>query len=268
MGYWYAGKWVEGDQISLSIFDPSFLFGATIFTTLRVYGQSLTDPRTLWQRHGDRLRNTVTKMGWPEPNWSSVTDGAKRVAADYPVVRITLLSDGRELILGRALPPQLAEKQQQGIKVWLAGDRRYSRSLADFKTGNYLGAWQAMQQAKQQGADEAILLNENGIWLETTTGNLWGFTAGKWYTPPASAGDILPGVMRAHLLEQLQQSGEIVREKLWDAALVKQFEAIAYSNSVVGVIPCTEILDTNRIISFSATHPAIRKLQQLSKKFG
>lgn len=36
MGYWYAGAWYEGTELTLPVSDPSFLFGATLFTTLRL----------------------------------------------------------------------------------------------------------------------------------------------------------------------------------------------------------------------------------------
>lgn len=263
MGYWYAGQWFEGDQISLSITDPSLLFGATIFTTLRVYERSLADPRTHWQRHGDRLRHTVTSLHWPEPDWERIFVGAKKVADHYPVVRITILSDGREFILGRPLPPQLLEKQRHGIKGWVAGDRHYRRSLADFKTGNYLGAWQALQQAKAHGAEEAILLSTAGAWLETATGNLWGLAQGQWYTPPEL--NILPGVMRSHLCEQLQTLGQPAIEQPWHSELIQTFEAIAYSNSVVGVIPVVEIIDVATPIHLPEAPHAVRQLQKLSE---
>lgn len=262
MGYWYAGAWCAGEQISLAVTEPSLLFGATIFTTLRVINHRLDHPATQWQRHGDRLRQTVKNLGWAEPHWLRVTAGAARVAMDYPVVRITLFNDGRELILGRPLPENLAQKQEQGVTAWIARDPLYQRPMADFKTGNYLGAWQALQRAIAQGAGEAILINTQGDWLETSTGNLWGFAAGKWYTPPLSG--ILPGVMRSTLLELLRDYGETVCEKPWHGGLIQTFEAIAYSNSVIGVIPFTNIIGTEYPYQSEADHPEMRRLQKLT----
>ncbi|MEB3225275.1 MAG: aminotransferase class IV, partial [Synechococcus sp.] len=260
---WYGGQWYDGDAISLKVNDPSFLFGATLFTTLRVHNGSLADPRSLWPRHGNRLRHSVESLGWVVPNWENIHKGATRVAQVFPVVRVTILSDGRELILGRALPDQLAQKQQQGVIAWLAQDKRYQRPQADFKTGNYLSAWQARQEAIASGAGEAILQDGTGQWLETATGNLWGFKQGTWYTPPL--GGILPGVMRSHLLEQLQEQQVPVQEIPWSMALVKTFEAIAYSNSVVGVIPLRGIIGAIEFPGpLAIDQPALRQLQHWS----
>ncbi|HCF27363.1 MAG TPA: 4-amino-4-deoxychorismate lyase, partial [Cyanobacteria bacterium UBA11049] len=53
------------------------------------------------------------------------------------------------------------------------------------------------------GAGEAILVDANGNWLETSTGNLWGWQNGCWWTPPLEAG-ILPGVVRQQLINWCQ----------------------------------------------------------------
>ncbi|OKH17291.1 aminotransferase class IV [[Limnothrix rosea] IAM M-220] len=262
MGYWFAGHWFEGTDLTLSVTDPSFLFGATIFTTLRVFEGDLQSPLSHWPAHCDRLHNTIKQLNWPQPNWQAIKMGATKVAEFYPVVRITLLHDGRELIIGRQLPTELVTKQQRGIQAWLAADGIYRRSLADFKTGNYLGAWQALQGAIAQGAGEAILIGVHGDWLETATGNLWGFDGEQWCTPPAQG--LLPGVMRAHLMSQLQHTGQSIVEIPWTSEHLKQFEAIAYSNSVVGVIPLTNIKNSSLPYVCDPDHAAVRALQKLS----
>lgn len=263
MGYWLAGKWHDSTEITLAVNDPSLLYGATIFTTLRVFEQNLFHPNSHWQNHGDRLRHTIANLGWSEPHWPSIEEGALKVAEHDPVVRVTVLSDGRELILGRPLPAKLTQKQQQGIQGWVATEELYRRPMADFKTGNYLGAWRALKAAIAQKAGEAILISVDGTWLETATGNLWGFDGQQWSTPPTSG--ILPGVMRSHLISQLTTQGMTVSEQPWSLELIRTFEAIAYSNSVVGVIPFTSIANTEQLSYHgTADHPASRFLQMLS----
>jgi 4-amino-4-deoxychorismate lyase len=44
--FWYDGKLIENDQIALEITNPGLIYGATIFTTLRVYHHSLDHPLT------------------------------------------------------------------------------------------------------------------------------------------------------------------------------------------------------------------------------
>ena len=233
---WYAGKLIKAGRIELGIDDPGLLYGATVFTTLRVYHQSLDDGRTNWKGHLRRLSNSIKTFGWQEPNWERIKQGAEILLLEFPVLRITVFPDGREWIVGRDLPLDLVERQQQGIVAWLAEGAEFRRSLAEHKTGNYLSAWLALNQAKKYGAKEAILIDESGNWLETSTGNLWGWQDGRWWTPPLTAG-ILPGLMRQQLIDWLKSQNQIVEEESWTADLVLGMEAIAYSNSVVEVVP-------------------------------
>lgn len=57
--YWYNGELIENERISLGIDDIGLLYGATIFTTLRIYQQSLDHPLTHWQEHLERLHSKV-----------------------------------------------------------------------------------------------------------------------------------------------------------------------------------------------------------------
>ncbi len=238
--YWYAGHLYQGQPLALDPTDPALLYGATVFTTLRVYGPDLQDPRTAWALHCDRLRRSLTFLHWPEPDWGRLVTGAMALIPHGPILRLTLFADGREWILPRPLPPDLAHWQGQGITAWVAPPC-YDRSLAGHKTGNYLAPWLARQQAQGQGAQEAILTNGRGEWLETATGTLWGWGAGCWWTPPLDGG-ILPGVVRSRLLQGLTTQGYGVQQQPWDGTVRSRLTHLAYSNSAVEVVPIRRIL--------------------------
>ncbi|MBW4618753.1 MAG: aminotransferase class IV [Cyanosarcina radialis HA8281-LM2] len=138
----------------------------------------------------------------------------------------------------------------------------WRRCLPGHKTGNYLSAWLALTQAQQYGAKEAILVDEGGNWLETSTGNLWGWREGRWWTPPLEAG-ILPGVVRSHLLDWLQTQNREVGQVPWDEDFVSGLSAIAYTNSVVQVVPIREAIYGDRKITFDPHHPALKLLRRL-----
>ncbi|NJM46572.1 MAG: 4-amino-4-deoxychorismate lyase [Alkalinema sp. RU_4_3] len=235
--FWYDGQLQpEGSSLSLSPTDPALLYGATLFTTLRVY-ESLDHHQTQWSDHIDRLKSSLQALGWVEPDWDRVRQGAQSI--DSAVRRITLFSDGREMVTGRELPPDLADRQQQGIIAWVAPSER--RSLPQHKTGNYLLPWQCLQRAATHGAQEAILLDAQNHWLETATGNLWGYAQGQWWTPPLQDG-ILPGIARQQIIRRLNSQGTAVQELPWDGKTIAQFEAIAYSNCVVEFVPIRQVI--------------------------
>ena len=245
--YWYCGRSIESQTIELAINDPGLLYGATVFTTFRtdrfIVGQ---DPRLLREvgdlrdLHYDRLKSSLSDLGWHQPDWEHVRSGVEHLTPHFPVLRITIFPDGRELITGRELPPNLATWQQEGVTVIIA-DRQFTRSLPQHKTGNYLAPWLALQQARNNDIQEAILTNDRGDWIETTTGNLWGYRDGCWYTPPLSAG-ILPGIARSQILSLLKRENRSVVEIEWDVELVRELESIGYSNSVIHLVPIHTVI--------------------------
>lgn len=251
--YWYNGSAIESDQIQLSINDPGLIYGATTFTTLRVY-QSLDHVLTQWDEHCDRLRTTITAFQWQDPNWNNIRSGAEWMAVNYPVLRIVVFPDGREWITGRSLPPDLAQRQQQGITAWVA-ESELSRSLPQHKTGNYLAPWLALQTAQRFNAQEAILIDQHGNWLESSTGTLWGWKNDRWWTPPLSNG-ILPGLLRSRLVSELSPI-----EETWTSQVVEGFEAIAYTNCVMEMIPIHTVIDRDQKHHYNSAHPQFEQIR-------
>lgn len=259
--FWYNGNLEAGDRISLSITDPALLYGATHFTTLRIHDQTLTHPRTHWPQHLQRLNQTPPHFS--SPNWESITQGAELLSKHYDILRITLFPDGRELITGRSLPPDLLDRQTKGITALLLKPDQ-TRSLPHLKTGNYLAPWLALKDAQAQNCGEAIFTDDQNNWLETTTGNLWGYENGIWYTPPLSAG-ILPGIQRSALISLLQSQKIPIQQIQWSPDRIVQFESIAYSNSIVELIPIHTVIHstTIKIDRFTRNSNPIQNLQNL-----
>lgn len=235
MIHWYDGQALTENTITLAINDPGLLYGGTVFTTLRIYEENLDHDLTQWQKHCHRLSESLQTFHWQQPCWKQVRKGAECLSQYFPVLRITLFPDGREWITGRKLPPDLVQKQEQGIIAWLADDEEFRRSFPQHKTGNYLSSWLALQRAKEKGAQEAILVDKQGNWLETSTGNLWGWKDGIWWTPRVQ--EALSGIARSRLLSILKQQNNPVQETVWTPHFVDSLQALGYSNCVVEVVP-------------------------------
>lgn len=259
--FWYDGKLINSKTIELALDEPGLIYGATAFTTLRVYQQSLDHPLTHWQAHCDRLTCSLQEFGWEFPDWQRLRQGAVELLAHYPILRIVIFPDGREWISGRYLPDDLENRQQQGIVGWVAHASLYQRSLASYKTGNYLGAWLALQQARKNKAREAILIDELGNWLETSTGNLWGWKEGCWWTPILDE-RLLPGIVRLQLLNWLHSQKIPVRENIWTPDFIGDLEGIAYSNCGIEIVPFSQIISTNYSLKFNTHHPALTQLRR------
>ena len=256
--YWYKGKIINSQTLELDINDPGLLYGATVFTTLRIYNYSLAHPLTNWDAHCNRLKFSLHTFGWYEPNWKYVREGAETLLQNYPVLRITIFPDGREWITGRLLPNNLTEKQKYGIEAALT-NREYIRPLPNHKTGNYLSAWLAKNTVE---AEEAILIDNQGNWLETSTGNLWGWKDDSWWTPPLEVG-ILPGIERSHIIKYLDKTQTPIHQEPWTPELVENLEAIAYSNSVVEIIPIHTVQKSSGSLEYNPDHHCFSQLKRL-----
>jgi 4-amino-4-deoxychorismate lyase len=249
--YWYAGKQIVAQTIELNISEPGLLYGATVFTTFRTDNLSVS----VYKIHCQRLRSSILELGWCKPDWKQLERGVKSLISEFSVLRITIFPDGCELITGRDLPPQLSTWQREGVTVIIA-DLQYTRSLPQHKTGNYLAPWLALQQARNQNIQEAILINDRGDWLETTTGNLWGYRDNCWYTPPLSA-RILPGIMRSQIITRFQQQNIQVVEREWNTEWVKSLESIGYCNSVINFIPIHTVITAVGTLNYAIQHLVI-----------
>ncbi len=270
---WYDGSLLADGQsvVDRSLDAAALRFGASVFTTMRIYEQGLEDSRSQFPAHCDRLIRSINTFSWSHPNWSSVYKGCQQLASQYPVLRITLFPNGAEWVTGRALPPQLHAQQHTGITGWLAPST-YARSLPTHKTGNYLACWLARQQAQKRGAQEAILTNSQGDWLETATGNLWGWADGHWWTPmeDTSANKLgrqsrnlcLPGLMRGRVQRILREQGYEINGRRWCRSVVGRFDAIAYTNCVVELMPIHTILSGRTTLEYNAHHASLKALRQ------
>jgi 4-amino-4-deoxychorismate lyase len=259
--YWYYGKLIESQKLELDINDPGLIYGATVFTTLRGYDHSLDHSLTNWQAHCSRLKFSLQTFGWTEPDWNFVRRGAQNILQNFPVIRITIFPDGREWITGRLLPENLTQKQNHGI-IAAISKPEFARSLPNHKTGNYLSPWLARNIVQGAKAEEAILIDSEGNWLETGTGNLWGWKDGYWWTPPLDVG-ILPGIERSHIINQLQNLQITVQQEPWTPELVKKFDVIAYTNSVVEIIPIHTVQQMTGSLEYNPYHPCYSELKGL-----
>ncbi|PSB10502.1 4-amino-4-deoxychorismate lyase [Pleurocapsa sp. CCALA 161] len=247
--FWYDRQLIDAPQLHLDLNDPGLCYGATSFTTMRVYDKFLNHPFTSWLAHCDRLKTSLLAFGWQQPDWQQLRQGAEILAEFFPVLRMAIFPDGREWITGRNLPANLEEFQTTGITAWVAQDSLYRRDLPQYKTGNYLSAYLARNQAISRKAQEAILVDTQGNWLETSTGNLWGWKNDCWYTPGLDSG-ILAGIARSRWLDFCQSRKIKVIENIWHPEFISTLEAIAYSNCVVDWLPIKTVINGAKTTSY------------------
>ena len=201
-----------------------------------------------------RLLASIAAFNWQQPDWQRLEQGVQTLIEHFPVLRIAVFPNGTEWITGRILPSDLEQRQANGITAWVAEAEIYRRDLPQYKTGNYLAAYLARERALQLKSQEAILTDTNGNWLETSTGNLWGWQKNCWYTPRLDSG-ILPGITRSRWLNFFRSQKLEVRENVWTPEFISSIQALAYSNCVVDFVPIKTVLTSDEQINYLLKHP-------------
>ncbi|HEX7452977.1 MAG TPA: aminotransferase class IV [Polyangiaceae bacterium] len=251
------GRLVPPEQAVVSVFDRGFLYGDSVFESLRTYGGV---PFAL-DEHLARLERSAARVLIALPvSVASLREEISLAVASHgsaeSYVRLTLTrGTGRALGLDPVLateplrvvlvstlsrPP--AELYDHGMAAITFRAERPSDApaVADAKIGNYLLAVLAMQAARAQGAGEALLEDANGHILEGSTSNLFAVFAGTLLTPPETAA-ILPGITRAHTLRIAAELGIPVELRTPRKSELGKADEVFISSSIRELVPVVSI---------------------------
>ena len=125
----------------------------------------------------------------------------------------------------------------RGFTAATVPDRRWSR--VDIKTICLLPNALAFQDAKDLGADDAILVRD-GVAIVGAHQNFWGVFAGTIVTHPTT-GHILPGITRGVLLEEARAAGMRVEERPIQVEDLAWADELFFTGTTGEVRPVVEV---------------------------
>ena len=213
---------VPAEEARVSVLDNGFAFGDSVYEVLRTYGGLAFEPG----RHFRRLRASADRLGFSVP----ASDADLLAQADALLARAETGESYIRIIVSRGLgdcsysfervqgptvvmiqkplPPYPAWHYEDGIKIAAVGVRRNHPRALDpaIKSSNLLNNILAVREAQSRGAEEPVLLNQEGFLAEGASTNVFLALAGTLFTPPLSAG-ILAGITREVVLELLPGLG-------------------------------------------------------------
>jgi branched-chain amino acid aminotransferase len=247
------GKIVPRDGARVSVRDRSFRHGEGVFETLRGRGRRafrIAD-------HLGRLRSSAALLGWRLPWGDAALAAAVEATLEANRLRESRLRihaspgcggldepAGPPLLLVEAEPFAAVDEDRRragvALKVW--GGRQSGRSaLAGAKTASYAGNLAARRWARQAGAHDALLLDEDGHVCEASCANLFAVRDGRLRTPPLDCG-ALAGITRRVVLELARGSaaGEVREETVTLEDLLAADE-IFLTSTGVELLPVTSV---------------------------
>lgn len=161
-----------------------------------------------YEMHWDRFSEAVGSYGVDRAEIAefraAVTAELPRTGAWFP--RLELLAGPSPRL---ALRLRRAPRLRDTARVWVA-DCVDPRTRPRFKGPDFAAQGRLRKQARLHGADEAILLDEDGHAVEGAFSSLLWWDGGDLCTAPDD-GRILPGVTRRLLLDRAAHLGVTVR---------------------------------------------------------
>lgn len=231
---WHNGELIALEQAKVSIFDHGLLYGDGIFEGLRFYNGQAFKAR----RHLKRLSESAKAIDLQLPyDDDALLQGLNAAIGAYThnegYIRILVTRGEGNLgldpkrceranvfIVVTELELMSPERQAEGLSLITAATRRVSGTGLDsrVKSLNYLHSILAKTEANHAGADDALLLNAQGLVAECSAANIFIVKDGALYTPPCTDG-ALEGITRETVIELACSQGIAVHKQSltqWD----------------------------------------------------
>ena len=224
--------WVDGSFVDADHRDDPASGVIAPFETMGAWAGKLP----LWDRHMARLQATLLRLG------ADFDGQGLRVAAGELLQR----NGHRDGVLRLVQAPgpgggcttmaSRAREQTKVVRLLPTVSRRpVDAAPADWKVRPRTFYDAVLAEARAGGANDGIVLGDDGALLETAVGNLWLLLDDIWVTPPAD-GRILPGIARAVLLDAAGGPLRTV-ERVCDLGDLHRAVALMVSNAAHGPRP-------------------------------
>ena len=253
---YYNNEFVKATEVKGDVYSQSLHYGYAAFEGIRAYKTANGTRLFKAVQHFERMKYSCEAVGIPYP-----FDNEKLIQITYDLLAKNSLIDAYIRPLVTCGPNMGLTKGKEAhllIAVWewhaYLGDnllRVMTSSIrrpnaAAFKleakiSGHYVNSIMACQEAKDNGYDEALLLDTKGYVAEGPGANFFFEKDGVLYTP--QKGNILPGITRATIIELCNQAGIEVIEKLITIEEVHAADSAFYCGTAAEVIGFTSLDD-------------------------
>jgi branched-chain amino acid aminotransferase len=192
MQIWLGGEIVDASKTEISV--DGWPSGEGVFETIRTQNGEVFE----LGRHMRRALEAATAKGFSLPNEDDVRTGISALLTCEPqaVGRLRLLfSRGRFIAVHRSY-----EDVAEPAQIMVAKSAMPTEAIR-IKTYPYQHRLALLDQAKQDGFEEIICINERDEVTEGAVSNFIFRINGQWVTTPLSSG-VLPGIQRGIVIER------------------------------------------------------------------
>ncbi len=216
MKIYLDGKFVDSADAKISVFDHGLLYGDGVFEGIRLYGGNIFR----LEEHLERLEYSAKAIMLDLPltrqefsditceacRQNGLTDGYIRLVVTRGVGDLGLspwtCPKPSVFVIASKISLYPQEHYDNGLAIVTVPTRRINAAALPptVKSLNYLNNILGKIEAKQFGALEAIMLNDQGYVAECTADNIFIVHKGEIITPGASQG-ALKGITRSSIFD-------------------------------------------------------------------
>jgi branched-chain amino acid aminotransferase len=250
------GKFYSKSDAKISVFDRGFLYGDSVFETLRAYNGFVfkIDEHIKRLYQSSKSINLNIKLSKNEIK-KAIYETLKANNLKNAYIRLTVsrgesdvgldvkyLISPNIVIIVKNFNGYKKEFYKKGVKIFTVNIVKNTIGGVSprIKSGNFLLGILAKINSKKFGAFEGIILNEKGFVTEGTVSNIFIVKDKTIFTPPTSVG-ILKGITRDTVIELAKNEGINLYEKILTLHDVYNSSECFLTNTSMEIMPVVNV---------------------------
>ncbi len=275
---WLDGEMVPWREAKTHVLTHTLHYGLGCFEGVRAYNTANGPAILRLKEHTDRLFRSAHILNMKMPFSKDEINEAQRAAVrennlDEAYLRpmVFLGSEGMGLradnlkvhvmVAAWSWPSYMSpEAKEMGIKVRTSSYTRHHVNITMCKAkanGNYINSMLALNEAISGGAEEALLLDNEGYVAEGSGENIFIMRDGVLHTPELTS--CLEGITRATILDFARELNIPVKERRITRDEVYIADEAFFTGTAAEVLPIREL--DGRVIGAGKRGPVTEKLQ-------
>jgi len=277
---WLDGEMVPWRDAKTHVLTHTLHYGMGVFEGVRAYQTDQGPSIFRLNEHTDRLFNSAKILNMSIPYTKAQLNEAQKQAVSvnnlksaylrpmcfYGSEGMGLRADGLKthvMIAAWEWGAYLGDDGiNKGIRIKTSSYSRHHVNVSMCKAkanGNYMNSMLALQEAMQDGYDEAMLLDVDGFVAEGSGENIFLVRGGNIYTPDLTSA--LDGITRNTIFILAKELGYDIIEKRITRDEVYIADEVFFTGTAAEVTPIREV--DNRTIGNGGRGPITEKLQTM-----
>ncbi len=275
---WFDGEMVPWREAQVHVLTHTLHYGLGVFEGVRAYDAEKGTAVFRLQAHNDRLFDSAKILGMTIPyDKQTLLDAQKAAVRDnklksaylrpmcfYGAEGMGIRADNLKvhtIVAAWEWGSYLGEDgMTKGIRIKTSSLTRHHVNISMCKAkanGHYINSILALQEAMQDGYDEALLLDVEGFVAEGSGENIFIIKNGVIYTPELTSA--LAGITRDTINHLAEDLGYQVKEKRITRDEIYVCDEAFFTGTAAEVTPIREL--DNRTIGNGSRGPITEKIQ-------